>query len=79
MRNAVKCNDHHWDPQNVAVVDRWSLFRGAFVLKMWKMGLRNSGRCRQVVTIYSKVVVSSGLTAVENLMFLFRFPLDVDL
>ena len=25
-------NDHPWDPKIVAVVDRWSLFRGSFVL-----------------------------------------------
>ena len=25
-------NDHPWDPKMVAVVDRWSLFRGTFVL-----------------------------------------------
>ena len=25
-------NDHRWDPKLVAVVDRWSLFRGNFML-----------------------------------------------
>jgi hypothetical protein len=25
-------NDHPWDPKFVAVVDRWSLFRGSFTL-----------------------------------------------
>ncbi len=27
-------HDHPWDPKIVAVVDRWSLFRGSFVLLM---------------------------------------------
>jgi len=30
-------NDHPWDPKFVAVVDRWSLFRGSFML--WKLKL----------------------------------------
>ena len=40
-------NDHPRNPKYVAVVDRWSLFRGS-----WP---QNGGRCRQVV-------VSSGLS-----------------
>ncbi len=30
--NLSMYNDHPWDPIIVAVVDRWSLFRGFFVL-----------------------------------------------
>ncbi len=48
-------NDHPPDTKIVAVVDRWSLFRGAFVLQMWKTGRQNSSGCRQMV-------VSSALT-----------------
>ena len=48
-------NDHPRDPEFVAVVDRWPLFRGSFMLCKLKLGLQNAVRCRQVV-------VSSGLT-----------------
>ncbi len=44
-------NDHPRDPKFVAVVDRLSLFRGRFTLWKLKLGLQNSGRCRQVVAI----------------------------
>ncbi len=44
-------NDHPRDPKFVAVVDRWSLFRGRFMLWSLKLGLQNGGRCRQVVAI----------------------------
>ncbi len=44
-------NDHPRDPKLVAVVDRWSLFRGSFILWKLKSGPRNSGRCRQAVVI----------------------------
>ncbi len=44
-------NDHLWDPKFVAIVDRWSLFRGTFMLQKLKLGLQNRGRCRQVVVI----------------------------
>jgi len=44
-------NDHPWDPKFVVIVDRWSLFRGKFMLWNLKMGLQNGGRCWQVVVI----------------------------
>ena len=52
-RNTVKpvYNDHPWDPNIVAVVDRWSLFRGHLFYKKSKWDLK-SGRCRQVVAIW---------------------------
>jgi hypothetical protein len=34
----------------MVIVDRWSLFRGGFVL-FKKMGLQVGGRCRQVVAV----------------------------
>ena len=53
IENTVKhvYNDHPWDPKFVAVVDRWSLFRGTFMLQKFKMGPQNGGRYRQVVAI----------------------------
>ncbi len=42
-------NDHSRDPKFVVVVDSWSLFRGRFILYRPKLGLKNGGRCRQVV------------------------------
>ncbi len=30
-------NDHPWDPNIVAVVDRWSLFSGHFTLDRWSL------------------------------------------
>ncbi len=45
-------NDHLWDPKFVAVVDRWSLFRGSFMLWKLKLGPQNCGCCRQVVIIW---------------------------
>ncbi len=48
-------NDQPRNPKFVAVVDRWSLFRGRLMFKRPRLGLLNGGRCRQVV-------VSSGLT-----------------
>ncbi len=44
-----------WDPKFVAVVDRWSLFRGRFTLWKLKLGPWIRG-------CYSEVVVNSGLT-----------------
>ncbi len=44
-------NDHPRDPKFVAVVERWSLFRGSFTLWKLKLGPQNSGHCRQVVAI----------------------------
>jgi len=38
-------------PKFVVVVDRWSLFRGSFMLWKLKLGPQNSGRYRQVVII----------------------------
>ncbi len=34
-------NDHHWEPNIVAVVDKWSLFRGQLGIN-W--GLKKGGR-----------------------------------
>jgi hypothetical protein len=55
FRSTVKpvYNDHlrARDPKYVVVVDKWSLFGGIFILYRLKLGLRNGGRCRQVVTI----------------------------
>ena len=48
-------NDHPRDPKIVAVVDRWSLFRGSFMLYTLILGPKNRDR-------YLQVVVSSGLT-----------------
>ena len=55
--NTVKpvYNDHPRDPKVVTVVDRWSLFRGSFMLWKLKMVPQSGGR-------YSEVVISSGLT-----------------
>ncbi len=39
------------NPKFVAVFDRWSLFRGSFLLWELKLGPQNCGRCRQVVVI----------------------------
>ncbi len=44
-------NDHPRDHKFVAVVDRWSLFRGSSMLQRFKLGLQNGGCCRQVVAI----------------------------
>jgi len=52
-------NDHPRDPEFEAVVDRWPLFIGIFMLYNLKLGLQNAGR-------YSEVVVSSGLTVYGN-------------
>jgi len=48
--NTVKpvYNDHSWDPKIVAVVDRWSLCRGSFMMWQVNLGPQNSGRCGQV-------------------------------
>jgi len=51
-------SDHPRDPEFVAFVDRWSLYRRNFMLLNLKMGLQNGGR-------YSEVVVSSGLTVLR--------------
>ncbi len=52
-------NDHPWDPEMVAAVDRWSLFRGSVYLKIeigpFKWWLLYAGGC------YSQVAVMSGL------------------
>ncbi len=58
-------NDLPWDPKIVAVIDRWSLFWGSFVLKMGTMGRQNSGRCW-------KVVVRSDLTVYYNCINVIR-------
>ncbi len=57
-KNTVKqlYNDYPRDPKLVAVVDRWSFFKGIFMLRR----LQNGGRCRQVV-------VNSGLTVLLNI------------
>ncbi len=39
--------DHPWDPNYMAVVDRWSLFRSSFVSIN---SLLNCDRCRQVIS-----------------------------
>jgi len=44
-------NDRPRDPKFVAVVDRWSLFRGSLQLWKLKLGPQYSGRYRQVVVI----------------------------
>jgi hypothetical protein len=44
-------NDHPRNPKIVSVVDRWSLFRGSFMLQKLKAGLHHIGRYRQVVAI----------------------------
>ena len=46
-------NDHPQDPKFVAVVGKWSLFRGSFMIWKSKMGPQNGGRCRQMVAIRS--------------------------
>ncbi len=55
-------NDHPCDPQLVAVVDRWSLFRGHFI-KFIKV---QNGAPLYTSCCYSEMVVSSGLTVVKN-------------
>ena len=45
-------NDYPWNPKIVAVVERWSLFRGSFLLSKLKMWPQNGGRYRQVVAIW---------------------------
>ena len=45
-------NDQLRYPKIVAVVTRWSLFRGTFKSKILKMGPKNDDRCRQVVAIH---------------------------
>jgi len=63
-------NDHHWDPKIVAVVERWSLFKGHLCSKSLKWDLK-------IVVIidrwslfggghYSEVVVSPGLTVLTS-------------
>ena len=44
-------NDHPWDPKIVAVIDRWSLFRGHFWYESSNGTTQNGGRCWQVVAI----------------------------
>ena len=44
------CNDHPRDPKIVAIVERYLLFNGSFML-LKKMRPQNSGHCRQVVAI----------------------------
>ena len=43
--------DHSRDPKIVAVDDRWSLFRGSFIIKKLEKGPQKSGRCWRMVTI----------------------------
>ena len=45
-------NDHPQDPNFVAVVDRWSLFRGNFMLWQVKMEPLDSGHCWQLVVFW---------------------------
>ncbi len=47
-------NDHPWDQKIVAVVDKWSLFRGYLCNKSSKYGLG-------IVVVKRQVVVNSGL------------------
>ena len=44
-------SNHPRDPKLVTVVDKWSLFRGSFMLQKEKMGPKKGGRCWQVVVI----------------------------
>ncbi len=46
-------NDHPWDSKIVAIVDRWSLFKGHFKNKYsnWDFKMLVAGRCRQMVAI----------------------------
>ncbi len=50
-------NDHPRDHKFVAVVDRWPLFRGRFMLSIPRMGLQNGGRCKIVVAIGKRSLV----------------------
>ncbi len=70
--NTVKpvYNNQSRDPKIMAVVYRRSLFRGSFVLFMWKKGLHYSGRSRQVV-------VSSGLTVLLFWNYLFKTLISI--
>ncbi len=62
-------NGHPRDLKIVAVVDRWSLFRGTFMLLTRKTVTQNSG-------CYSEVIVSSGSTySDENQTFFEIFSL----
>jgi hypothetical protein len=64
FQNTVKpeYNEQPLDPKIAAVVDKWSLSRGSFVLKMSKTRRQKSGRCFSTGNRYSEVVVGSGLT-----------------
>ncbi len=69
--NLYMCNGHPRDPKFVAVVDRWSLFRGRFMLQRPDLGLHNGGQCIQVV-------VNSGLLTVRNFCELYLSFESVD-
>jgi len=70
-------NDHPRDPKLVAVVDRWSLFRGSFIIWKLKSGPRNSGCCRQVVVIRKWSLTQGWLYFVtfytKNIIFSFFY------
>jgi hypothetical protein len=58
-------NDHPRDPKFVVVVDRWLLFRGRFMSYRPKLGLQNSGRCKQVVAIRFDCMNKTGFRPVS--------------
>jgi len=41
-------NDPPRDTKQVAVVEKWSLFTGGFMLYILKLGPKNSGRCLEI-------------------------------
>jgi hypothetical protein len=63
-------NDHPRDPKFVAVVDRWLLFRGSFMLYKMKTGPQNGGRYRQVVVIRRWSLTQFWLNRAERYMIL---------
>jgi len=46
-------NDHPRDPKIVAIVDRWSILRGRFMLCTLKYEPKNSGRCWKAIRRWS--------------------------
>jgi hypothetical protein len=54
-------NDHNCDPKIVAVVDRWSMFRGHLFIKV-QNGTQNVGHYMYTGSSYSELAVCSGLT-----------------
>ncbi len=57
VRAQIGDNGHLRDPKFVSVVDRWSLFRGRFMLQRLKLGLQNGGHCGQLVVKSSSTVI----------------------